>query len=100
MASLEFQGLTGVAVVTLEGGSPSAPPLTAPAGKLPLLVASETAGVTMSESARKVLGRLDKILAENSDDIHSIVANIKDILGCAGQKFRQSRLPSLAGWSA
>ena len=85
VASLEFQGLTGVAVVTLAGGSPSAAPLTAPPGKLPLLVASESAGVTMSESARKVLGRLDKILAENSDDVHSIVANIKTFSDALGK---------------
>ena len=30
----------------------------------------------MSEAARQVLGRLDKILAENSDDVRSIMTNI------------------------
>ena len=74
--SLEFQGLTGFAVVTLEGGAPDAPPLSAPPGKLPRLVANEAAGQTMSEAARQVLGRLDKILGENSEDLHSMVKNL------------------------
>ncbi|MGO9173836.1 MAG: ABC-type transport auxiliary lipoprotein family protein [Rhodomicrobium sp.] len=85
LASLEFQGLTGYAVVTLEGGSPSAPPLSAAPGELPRLVAAEAAGQTMSEAARHVLSRLDKILAENSGDLHSMIANLTSFSEALGK---------------
>jgi phospholipid/cholesterol/gamma-HCH transport system substrate-binding protein len=73
---LEFQGLTGVAVVTLTGGSASAPVLQASAGQTPLLIASASAGQSMSESARQVLGRLDRILADNAGDVRTLVTNL------------------------
>jgi phospholipid/cholesterol/gamma-HCH transport system substrate-binding protein len=77
LVSLEFQGLTGVAVVTLTGGSENGPAPTAPLqGGRPVLTASEAAGESMSESARRVLGRLDKILADNTTDVRSIISNI------------------------
>ncbi|MGO9544416.1 MAG: ABC-type transport auxiliary lipoprotein family protein [Rhodomicrobium sp.] len=83
--SLEFQGLTGVAVVTLEGGSQGAPVLAAPKGELPRLTADEAAGQSMSEAARRVLGRLDKVLAENSDGVHSIVTNLASFSEALGR---------------
>ena len=77
LVSLEFQGLTGVAAVTLNGGSENAPPPTAQLqGGRPVLTASEAAGKSMSESARRVLGRLDKILADNTADVRSIMSNV------------------------
>jgi phospholipid/cholesterol/gamma-HCH transport system substrate-binding protein len=85
IVSLEFQGLTGVAVVTLAGGSPNAPLPTAAVGKLARLDAGAAAGETMSESARRVLGRLDKIFAENSDDLHNIVTNLSSFSEALGR---------------
>ncbi len=77
LVSLEFQGLTGVAVVTLTGGSEKAPaPVTPLRGGFPELTAGEAAGESMSESARRVLARLDKILADNTADVRIIVSNI------------------------
>ncbi len=85
LVSLEFQGLTGVAVVTLSGGSPNAPLPAVSAEGLPRLTASEAAGETMSEAARRVLGRLDKILAENSNDFHNIITNISTFSEALGR---------------
>jgi phospholipid/cholesterol/gamma-HCH transport system substrate-binding protein len=83
--SLEFQGLTGVAAITLNGGSANAPLLKASPGEAPLLVASEAAGQTMSEAARQTLARLDHILAENSNDIHTIVSNLSSFSEALGK---------------
>ena len=58
-ASLDFQGLTGAAVVTLAGGAADAPLLSASPGRLPTLAASETAGQTMSEAARQAFARIE-----------------------------------------
>jgi len=84
-ASLEFQGLTGVAVVTLAGGSASAPQLTVTHGQLPSLTASETAGQTMSEAARQAFTRVDKVLAENSGDLRTMVSNLTSFSEALGK---------------
>ncbi len=84
-ASLEFQGLTGMAVVTLAGGAANAPTLTASPGRLPALVANEAAGQTMSESARQVLARLDKILAENAGDVRTMITNLSSFSEALGK---------------
>jgi phospholipid/cholesterol/gamma-HCH transport system substrate-binding protein len=39
----------------------------------------------MSEAARQVLGRLDKILAENSNDLHSMISNLASFSEALGR---------------
>jgi phospholipid/cholesterol/gamma-HCH transport system substrate-binding protein len=86
LVSLEFQGLTGVAVVTLTGGSENAPAPTVPLqGGRPVLTASEAAGESMSESARRVLARLDKILADNTADVRNIMSNVSTFSEALGR---------------
>jgi phospholipid/cholesterol/gamma-HCH transport system substrate-binding protein len=75
-AALEFQGLTGVPVVSLSGGSAGAPPFTRSPAGIPVLTADPGASQTMTESARTVLQRLDKILGENEEPVKSMIANI------------------------
>ena len=84
-ASLDFQGLTGVAVVTLTGGSADAPLLKAVSGPLPTLTASEAAGQTMSEAARQAFTRIDKVLAENSGDLRTMVSNLTSFSEALGK---------------
>ena len=84
-ASLDFQGLTGAAVVTLTGGSADAPLLKAAPGQLPTLIASETAGQTMSEAARQAFTRIDKVLAENSGDLRTMVSNLTSFSEALGK---------------
>ncbi len=84
-ASLDFQGLTGVAVVTLTGGSADAPMLKAASGQLPKLTAGETAGQTMSEAARQAFTRIDKVLAENSGDLRTMVSNLTSFSEALGK---------------
>ncbi len=83
--SLEFQGLTGVPVVTLVGGSAEAAFIQGPRDQLPRLVANEAAGQSMSEAARQVLGRIDKVLTENSDDLHSMITNLTSFSEALGR---------------
>jgi phospholipid/cholesterol/gamma-HCH transport system substrate-binding protein len=84
-ASLDFQGLTGVAVVTLTGGAADAPALKASPGRLPTLVASATAGQTLSEAARQAFARIDKVLAENSGDVRTMVSNLTSFSEALGK---------------
>lgn len=80
-AAIDFQGLTGVATVTLTGGSASAPFLEPLAGEPPLLTADKDAGGTMTQAARDTLQRLDKILAENAEPLHNAIANLDTFSG-------------------
>jgi phospholipid/cholesterol/gamma-HCH transport system substrate-binding protein len=69
---LEFQGLTGVPVIALEGGT-----LPAGTGQVATLVAEPGAGQSMTEAARDALRRVDTVLAENSEPLKDTIANFK-----------------------
>src|SRR6202161_485560 len=58
---LEFQGLTGIPVIALEGGTARVN-----SGAMPTLVAEAGAGQSMTQAARDALRRVDAVLAENS----------------------------------
>lgn len=69
---LDFQGLTGVPVVTLEGGmivGRSGEPLT--------LIAEAAAGQSMTQAARDALRRVDTVLEDNSGPLKDTIANFK-----------------------
>src|SRR5215468_10346722 len=66
-AGLEYQGLTGVPVVSLLGGTSAA---------RPILVADPAAAQGMTEAARQALRRIDSVLADNSDPLKSAIANL------------------------
>jgi phospholipid/cholesterol/gamma-HCH transport system substrate-binding protein len=74
-ARIDVQGLMGSPSIALSGGSPNLPALAASKGEPPLLVADASAGQDLTQSAREVLGRIDKILAENSNSLHDTIAN-------------------------
>ena len=74
--SVDVQGLTGGALIALRGGSASAPPLEADEGNLPTLVAAPTAGQDWTQAARDAFQRVDNVLAENSEALHSAITNI------------------------
>jgi phospholipid/cholesterol/gamma-HCH transport system substrate-binding protein len=81
--SLEFQGLTGVPAIVMDGGSPAGqfPASDTP----PVLNADPTAGQTMSAAARQVLGRLDRILGDNSESFHSLMDNLSSFSQALGR---------------
>lgn len=69
---LEFQGLTGVPVVALEGGT-----LSLYSGEVPTLIAEPGAGQSMTQAARDALRRVDSMLSENSGPLKDTIANLK-----------------------
>ena len=73
---IEFQGLTGATVISLKGGSATAPPLRALSGEPPLLVADEAATQSLTQAAREALRRLDAILADNAEPLKSTLGNL------------------------
>jgi phospholipid/cholesterol/gamma-HCH transport system substrate-binding protein len=75
-AGLEFQGLTGVPVISLQGGTSDKPLVASSKMEPPMLRADPTASQSMSEAARLALRRLDTLLADNSDSLHSAIGNL------------------------
>lgn len=81
---IAYQGLTGAAAVALRGGSREAPRLTPQNGQPPLLVAGESAGRTLSESAQDTLRRIDDIMNQNAKPLNTAITGIAafaDMLG-------------------
>jgi phospholipid/cholesterol/gamma-HCH transport system substrate-binding protein len=69
---LEFQGLTGVPVIALEGGK-----LLANSGAVPTLIAEPGAGQGMTQAARDALRKVDSVLSENSEPLKNTIANLQ-----------------------
>jgi phospholipid/cholesterol/gamma-HCH transport system substrate-binding protein len=69
---LDFQGLTGVPVIALEGGQQ-----TGPSSETQTLVADASAGQSMTQAARKALERVDSVLEDNAEPLKSTIANLK-----------------------
>jgi phospholipid/cholesterol/gamma-HCH transport system substrate-binding protein len=65
IVGLEFQGLTGVAAISLTGGAPSAPPVPLDADGIPVL----TADLSEIQSIRDTLHNVDRILVGNQATI-------------------------------
>jgi phospholipid/cholesterol/gamma-HCH transport system substrate-binding protein len=82
-AGLAFQGLTGLAEVSLTGGSATAAPLIAQAGEPPTLHAEAVADVT--QQARDVLARIDGMVADNEAALHASLANIQTVTNTLAQ---------------
>ena len=74
--SLEFQGLTGIASLSLKGGSPDKPALVGSATNPPVLTAPPGATQDITQAARDALNRLDNFIAENQKTLHSALVNI------------------------
>lgn len=68
---LDFQGLTGVPVVALEGGERAdAPPVQG------ALIAEKGAGQSMTQAARDALRKVDSVLSENAAPLHDAITNL------------------------
>jgi phospholipid/cholesterol/gamma-HCH transport system substrate-binding protein len=80
-AGLEYQGLTGVPVVSLLGGTSAVPLLSQLPAEPPILVADPAAGQSMTEAARQALRRIDSVLADNSDPLKNAIENLNTFTG-------------------
>jgi phospholipid/cholesterol/gamma-HCH transport system substrate-binding protein len=69
---LEFQGLTGVPVIALEGGVQLGN-----SGPVPTLIAEPGAGQSMTQAARDALRKVDAVLSENSEPLKKTFANLQ-----------------------
>lgn len=72
---LEFQGLTGIASISLKGGSPSKPVLVG-TKENPAVLMVPTGAADVTQAARETLRKLDTLIEQNMDSFHSAISNI------------------------
>jgi len=73
---LEFQGLTGIAAVQLSGGDVSKPRLESSRDNPATIVADPAATQDVTAAAREALQRVNSLIADNSQTLHSAIANL------------------------
>jgi phospholipid/cholesterol/gamma-HCH transport system substrate-binding protein len=73
IVGLEFQGLTGIAAISLTGGAPAAPPVPLDEDGVPIL----TADLSEIESIRDSLHNVDRLLVGNQATIKDTLLNFE-----------------------
>ena len=73
VVGLEFQGLTGIAAISLTGGAPTAPPVPLDEDGVPIL----TADLREIESIRDSLHNVDRLLVGNQSTIKDTLLNFE-----------------------
>jgi phospholipid/cholesterol/gamma-HCH transport system substrate-binding protein len=77
LAGLEFQGLTGVAALSLIGGSPEAPPVPLDQDGIPILIADPDATQDVETRIKEALRNVDKVIAESQDELKDTLLNFE-----------------------
>jgi phospholipid/cholesterol/gamma-HCH transport system substrate-binding protein len=87
-ASLEYQGLTGIASVAMTGGRSDAPPLVAQTGQLPRIVAEGGQMADLMSGAKQIMGRvdsiaarIDRLLGDNEERLDQAIKDISTFTG-------------------
>src|SRR5712672_1764242 len=73
VVGLEFQGLTGIAAISLVGGAPAAPPVPLDEDGIPVL----TADLSETESIRDTLHNVDRVLVGNQATLKNALLNFE-----------------------
>jgi phospholipid/cholesterol/gamma-HCH transport system substrate-binding protein len=77
LAGLEFQGLTGVAALSLIGGSAEAPPVPLDQDGIPVLTADPDATQDVETKIKAALRNVDKVIADNQADLKDTMRNLE-----------------------
>jgi phospholipid/cholesterol/gamma-HCH transport system substrate-binding protein len=77
LAGLEFQGLTGVAALSLIGGSPEAPPVPLDQDGIPILIADPEATQDVETRIKAALLNVDKVIADNKAELKDTLLNLE-----------------------
>src|SRR3954451_5455317 len=76
-AGLEFQGLTGVAALSLTGGSTEAPPVPLDHDGIPVLTADPGATEDVQVRIKAALRNINKVIDDNRDDLKATLLNLE-----------------------
>src|SRR3954464_164565 len=74
---LEFQGLTGVAAISLKGGEVAAPPVPLDEDGIPILTADPNALQDVTEAIRGTLRNINRVVADNQQTVTNSLRNVE-----------------------
>lgn len=77
LVGLEFQGLTGVAAISLKGGDENAPPVPVGEDGIPVLTADPHALQDVTEAIRGTLQNINRVVADNQETVRSSLRNLE-----------------------
>ena len=77
LVGLEFQGLTGVAAISLKGGDEAAPPPPLDEDGIPTLTADPNKLQDVTEAIRGTLQNINKIVADNQESVKNSLKNLE-----------------------
>ena len=77
LVGLEFQGLTGVAAISLKGGEEAAPPVPLDEDGIPTLKADPNALQNVTEAIRGTLQNINRVVADNQDAVKNSLRNLE-----------------------
>jgi phospholipid/cholesterol/gamma-HCH transport system substrate-binding protein len=77
LVGLEFQGLTGVAAISLKGGEEAAPPPPLDEDGVPLLRADPTRLQDVTEAIRATLQNINRVVADNQEAVKNSLKNLE-----------------------
>ena len=91
LVGLEFQGLTGVAAISLKGGEEAAPAVPLDEDGVPVLTADPNALQDVTEAIRGTLQNINRVVADNQEAVKNSLHNLETFTGVAGAQFREDR---------
>jgi phospholipid/cholesterol/gamma-HCH transport system substrate-binding protein len=77
LVGLEFQGLTGVAAISLKGGEEEAPPVPLDEDGVPTLTADPNKLQDVTEAIRATLQHVNKVVADNQESVKNSLHNLE-----------------------
>src|SRR6195952_1909925 len=77
LVGLEFQGLTGVAAISLKGGEETAPPVPLDEDGVPVLTADPNALQDVTEAIRGTLQNVNLIVSDNQESVKNSLRNLE-----------------------
>jgi phospholipid/cholesterol/gamma-HCH transport system substrate-binding protein len=77
LVGLEFQGLTGVAAISLKGGEEAAPPVPLDEDGVPVLTADPNRLQDVTEAIRGTLQNINRVVADNQEAVKNSLRNLE-----------------------
>jgi phospholipid/cholesterol/gamma-HCH transport system substrate-binding protein len=77
LVGLEFQGLTGVAAISLKGGEVAAPSVPLDEDGVPILTADPNALQDVTEAIRATLQNINRVVADNQQSVKNSLRNVE-----------------------
>jgi len=81
LVGLEFQGLTGVAAISLKGGDENAPPVPLGEDGIAVLTADPSALQDVTEAIRGTLQNINRVVADNQQAVKNSLHNLETFTG-------------------